>query len=129
MILINATETLTADLTCVPSFGTVPFSTRMAVTLENLYGSERRRIAAHIDVTLAEGSFFPYWRAGFMTVLPGGRKMAIWNTTVPALGSMIGDNVCTLQAEDVTPAPYNQPPYPPAGDTDTAACTVTGFAP
>jgi len=29
----------------------------------------------------------------------------------------------------VTPPPYNQPPYPPAGDTDTASCTVTGIAP
>lgn len=46
-----------------------------------------------------------------------------------ALPVVIGDNHVTLVAEDVTPAPYNQPPYPPAGDTDTGRCKVTAFAP
>ena len=32
-------------------------------------------------------------------------------------------------AKDVTPAPYNQPPYPPEGDVDSDRCTVTGVAP
>ena len=41
----------------------------------------------------------------------------------------MGDNVFTLVAEDVTPAPYNQPPYAASGDTDSGACTVTGLAP
>ena len=34
-----------------------------------------------------------------------------------------------MTVADVTPPPYNLPPYPPAGDTDTAGCTVTGAAP
>jgi hypothetical protein len=42
---------------------------------------------------------------------------------------VIGCNVARLVVEDVTPSPWNQPPYPPAGDTDTDACTVTGIAP
>ena len=32
-------------------------------------------------------------------------------------------------AEDVTPPPYNQPPYPPEGDSDSDSCVVTGVAP
>ncbi len=42
---------------------------------------------------------------------------------------LTGDNRFVLIAEDVTPAPYNQPPYPPAGDSAADACTVTGTAP
>ncbi len=30
---------------------------------------------------------------------------------------------------DVTPVPYNQPPYPPAGDSDSSSCTVVANAP
>ncbi len=48
---------------------------------------------------------------------------------IPALGSVIGVNLFELVGEDVTPAPFNQPPYPPAGDTATASCMVTGVAP
>ncbi len=58
-----------------------------------------------------------------------GSFISSWNQNIPAMASVIGNNVFTLAAEDVTPAPYNQPPYPPAGDTDTAFCTVTGIAP
>ena len=52
-----------------------------------------------------------------------------WMQTLPALGSLVGENVFELHAEDVTPPPYNQPPYPPAGDTDTCTVTVTGMTP
>jgi hypothetical protein len=55
--------------------------------------------------------------------------MAAWNQNLPALSSLVGDNTFELVAEDVTPSPYNQPPYPPAGDTDTDICTATGIAP
>jgi len=42
---------------------------------------------------------------------------------------VIGVNSFTLVAEDVTPAPYNQPPYPASGDGDMESCLVTGIAP
>jgi hypothetical protein len=107
----------------------VPFSTLMTVTLDNLYSAQRRRIAGRIDITLANGQSIGNWRAGSTNVNEGGSRVINWNTMLPALGSLIGDNVFDLLAEDVTPAPFNQPPYPPAGDTATASCTVTGFAP
>ena len=40
-----------------------------------------------------------------------------------------GQNSFTLQVVDVTPSPYNQPPYPPSGGTGRDACTVVGIAP
>jgi hypothetical protein len=58
-----------------------------------------------------------------------GNFISSWNQNIPNFGILVGDNLFTLVAEDVTPAPYNQPPYLPAGDTDINACTVTGIAP
>jgi hypothetical protein len=62
-------------------------------------------------------------------VAAGDSYASSWNQTIPALTAVLGSNLFQLVAEDVTPAPYNQPPYPPAGDTDTSSCTVIGIAP
>ncbi len=121
--------TIGAEFSCVPSSGTVPFSTQMTVTLANLYTGERRRIAGRIDITLAGGYSFPSWRTGYANVAAGGGYTTAWVTDIPAIGSVVGDNTFQLFVEDVTPSPFNQPPYPPAGDTANAACTVTGVAP
>jgi len=121
--------TVAAGLACLPSSGTVPFTTAMTVTLSNLYTDQIRRIAGHIDVTLAGGGTFPNWRAGYTNVAAGDSYITSWNQNIPGIGTLIGDNLFMLQAEDVTPAPFNQPPYPPAGNTAAASCTVTGIAP
>ncbi len=42
---------------------------------------------------------------------------------------LIGTNMFTLRAFDVTPAPYNQPPYPASGDSANAVCSVVGIPP
>ncbi len=121
--------TLSAGFDCLPSSGTVPFSTTMQVTLNNLYNGQIRRLAARLNVLLANGASFPSWRSGYTNVNPAGSYTSGWSTIIPALATVIGDNTFTLVAEDVTPAPYNLPPYPPSADTATAACTVTGIAP
>lgn len=122
-------ETVSVALDCSPSSGTVPFQSLITLTLDNLYQGQRRRIAGRIDVTLAGGAWFPGWRAGYTNVAAGESFASTFGLTIPALGSVIGDNHFLLLAEDVTPAPYNQPPYPPAGDTASDSCTVTGIAP
>jgi hypothetical protein len=86
-------------------------------------------VAGRIDVTLAGGGYYPNWRSGFTNIAGGGSYVTNWNNTIPALGSMIGVNQFQLFAEDVTPAPYNQPPYPPAGDSDISVCTVVANSP
>jgi len=125
----GGTATLNANLSCNPSSGTVPFTTRIAVLMENLYSGERRRIAAHFDVNLANGQNYPNWRTGNTVISAGSSYYTTWPQNMPAIPSLIGVNSFTLVAEDVTPAPFNQPPYPASGDTDTASCTVECIAP
>lgn len=125
----TASLTVSTGLTCLPSSGTVPFSTTISVTINNQYSGQIRRMAAVINVALANGSTVNNWRAGYTNIAAGDTYSANWANTIPATGSVIGINTFTLLAEDVTPSPYNQPPYPAAGDTDSDACTVEGIAP
>ena len=127
-IVDTPVSTVNAEYTCEPPSGTVPFSTSMTVTLFNLAASTRR-VAAGIQVIVANGTSYNPWKFGFVNVTAASSFVSQWNVTIPALGTVIGNNTFRLYAEDVTPSPYNQPPYPPAGDTATAACTVTGVAP
>jgi len=121
--------TVSAVITSVPSVGTLPFSTWMEVSLANNYDEQIRRVAAQIHITLGNGVSYQNWRAGFTNIGPGEIYSAAWPQNMPALGSLIGENHFHLVAEDVTPAPFNQPPYPPAGDTDTGLQTVLAYAP
>jgi len=124
----GAAALIGASLSCSPATGTVPFTTQMTVALDNLYDQQVRRVAARIDISLASGSQFPNWRAGSTNIAAGGSYDAMFPVTIPALGSVIGDNQFELAAEDVTPSPFNQPPYPPSGDTAIDSCTVTAVA-
>jgi len=128
-VLLNLGSTVSAEISCVPNSGILPFSTLMAVTLENRYDEQRRRIGATIHFRNANYIYHHDWRTGFMNILPGQSKTIRWNQYIPAAGSYHGDNRFILVAEDITPAPWNQPPYPPAGHTDFSDCTVTGIAP
>lgn len=126
---LSGTGTVSCVYACSPGSGTLPFTFQHQLTLQNRYKDQSRRMAARIDVTLGNGTLYGNWRAGFTNIDPLGQYYTQWNTILPAVGSVVGDNVFRLSAEDVTPAPYNQPPYPASGDTDTSACTVTGIAP
>jgi hypothetical protein len=77
----------------------------------------------------AGGGCFSNWRVGWTNLDVGRSHSTTWNQNIPAPGSMAGSNLFALTAADVAPAPHNQPPYPAAGDTDTAFCTVVGNAP
>ncbi len=121
--------TISASITALPSIGTVPFSTMMTVYLQNNYDEQNRRMAARISVVLANKAYFPNWRAGYTNLAPGENYTISWMQNIPALGTVIGENRFRLIAEDVTPPPYNHPPYVPAGDTDTSLQIVTAYAP
>jgi len=122
-------QTVAASYTCTPNNGTVPFSTVMSVSLDNLYTGFTRQIAARINLTLGNGNSISNWKGGYSNVGAGSSYTANWSQSIPAVGSVIGLNTFQLEAEDVTPAPYNQAPHPASGDTATATCTVTGIAP
>jgi hypothetical protein len=126
---VTPTDTVAAGFSCTPGSGVVPFTTSMWASLDNLYTGQLRRVAARINVVTGGGGSFNNWRSGFTNIAAGGNYTTSWNQSIPALGALLGTNTFTLQAQDVTPSPYNQPPYPPAGDTDSAACTVEAIAP
>jgi len=121
--------TIDAGLTCVPTAGTLPFDLGLGVTIDNRYDGQTRRAAGMINVTLANGSSISSWRAGYTNIVPLGSFQTNFNVTLPAYGTLAGDNLFQLEVEDVTPTPYNQPPYPPAGSTASESCTVTGVPP
>jgi len=127
--LYDLGDTVSSSLTCTPSSGTVPFLTDITASLTNRNHQYTRRVAGRIDVDLSGGTSFSNWRAGYTNLAPGETYAAHLALTIPSLLSVIGDNTFTLFAEDVTPAPYNQPPHPASGDTDTSVCIVTGVAP
>ncbi len=123
-------STISATYNCTPSTGTVPFTTSMLVQMVNLEPTRpATRIAARIDVVLASGTSYSSWRQGYTNVSQGSQYSLSWGQTLPVFGSVIGNNIFTMSAEDVTPSPYNQPPYPPAGDTVTEMCVVTANEP
>jgi hypothetical protein len=109
--------------------GTIPFSTQITAVLGSNYTDQHRRLAGRIDLRLADGTSYSYFRAGYTNLYPGECLYRTWTQAVPALSSLVGENVLVLRALDVTPSPYNQPPHAPSGGTDTDSCTVIGSAP
>jgi len=124
-----ARSSVAAALSCLPASGTLPFGCQMVVVLDNRYPETTRRLAVRINVELAGGQNSSSWRAGFTNIAGGGSYSASWVQNLPALPSLLGHSHFTLVAEDVTPAPWNQPPYLSSGDTGSATCQVNGIAP
>ena len=124
----TSTDTIACDYTITPLVGTVAFVTTHRVELFNLAASTRR-IAAGIQVIVASGTSYNPWKFGFVNVAAASSFVTQWNTNIPALGTVIGNNTFSLYAEDVTPPPYNQSPYPPSGDTCTKTNVVVANAP
>jgi hypothetical protein len=122
-------STLGCDYTISPSSGTLPFAVNMSVSLDNLYTDQVRQMAARINVLLGNGTYFSSWRAGFTNIQPESTFSRTWVQNLPALITLVGTNTFTLAAVDVTPAPFNQPPYPASGDTCSSVQTVEAFAP
>ncbi len=119
-------STVSCSMSATPSSGTLPFTSAFSLTLTNDYSGQIRKVAAKINVTLASGTSFPSWRAGFTNIAAAGAFNTAFTVNFPALGSLAGNNIFALVAEDVTPSPFNQPPYPPAGDTCSSSATVVG---
>jgi len=122
------TDTIAADIDANPAAGTLPFVTQFSVQLTNLTG-ENRRAAGLINVVVGNGNSYNYWRSGYTNLSAGEVFSTGWNQSLPGAAQLLGDNVFTLLGEDVTPAPYNQPPFAPSGDTASDTVTVTATAP
>jgi hypothetical protein len=101
----------------------------MTITLTNENPQNVRRIDGRITATLGNGQSYINWRGGYTNIAPLASFVSSWNQSLPAVGPVVGSNVFQLVARDVTPAPYNLPPYLPSGYMDTDMCTVVGIQP
>ena len=80
-------------------------------------------------MTIGTGTTYNPWRAGFTNVSPSSTYYTQFPVNFPGLPTVLGDNTFILNAMDVTPAPYNQPPYPASGDTCVKTNVVNAQAP
>lgn len=126
MALEGTSDTMHVVMACVPTSGTLPTIVQFQPQLCN-DDWFIRTLDGHIDVTVANGTIYNNWRRGYTNVSPGVCYSGPFNLTVPNLGTLKGDNIFNLVGEDITPSPYNQPPYSPSGDSDSEACTFTGY--
>lgn len=125
-VLFNTVE---GELSCNPSSGILPFVSQFTVSLNNKYPLQTRRISGVIDVQVANGTWYPNWRTGYTNITAGNAYTVNFPVNFPNYATLVGDNTFTLTVADVTPSPYNQSPYAPAGDTDIAEAIVTCTAP
>jgi len=121
-------STVSADLTCEPASGILPFTVDICMSMEN-NSDNIRVVAGMMTLTLANGYHLSNWRTGYSTLSPLENYSTCWYQIAPEMYRFVGPNIIHLSVEDVTFSPYNQPPFLPSGDTATASCTVTGIAP
>jgi len=119
-------ETVLIDLSSTPVSGTLPFAVEMSASCRNLTNGPRSA-DGRVDVLTASGLLVSGLRDGVVDVDSGQLVVIHWRQKIPEAGSLVGDNTFILTAQDVTAAPYNQPPYYPAGDKDMATTVVTGI--
>jgi hypothetical protein len=134
IVILNNAQPQTIDCAYIvtPLSGTLPFSSSHRVILANTLtggGTLTRRVYGEIDYTTGSGIFFDRWRRGSVQISPDSFRVVNFGFNFPAQPQVLGDNVFTLYAEDITPAPYNQPPNPPSGDTCTSTNVVVATAP
>ncbi len=128
-LFLSRRGTVSTNLTCTPGSGTLPFPSLFQATMTNRFSGQTRRFQYTIDVTLGGGQYYSNWRRGWQNIQAGETYTKQWTQTIPDVPGVVGVNRFDMTVADVTPPPYNQPPYPPAGDTDTGSCTVTGVLP
>lgn len=116
-----------AELACLPDSGMLPLESKLWVTLESASTAGLRSIDGRFDLTLANGMMIPGWRSGRIQLAPGEVYSYSWIQTFPASSSLDGTNTVAFSVMDVTPPPYNLPPYQPAGASDTDDCTIDGY--
>jgi hypothetical protein len=121
-------DLVAAEVALSPSSGVLPFTVSVSTGFQNLT-AHPRRVAGRLDIILGGGTTLSGYRGGYTNLVPGEVFNAGWAQPLPAMTGLLGENEFVLQLSDVTPAPYNQPPYPGSGDTDTSRFTVTAAAP
>jgi len=121
-------QSIAASIDAEPSSGTLPFSVRMRVSIQNLTAGPRTA-SGEIGLTLANGGTVEGWRSGEVLLSAGETVETAWQLNIPALPSLAGTNILDLLIADATPSPHGDPPYPAAGQAVEAACVFEGTWP
>jgi len=121
-------DTLITGLDCNPRTITLPGSARMSAGVANASYS-RREIAARLDAQLPDGTIVENLAFSHRVFEAGETYQASWIKPLPNIDRLDGIVTFQLYALDVTPAPWNQPPYPPSGDSDTAELPIRIIVP
>lgn len=119
-------ETFFIDIEMTPTSGTLPIFATTTITMTNLTDGPRTA-AGRVDVIVASGSRLNDVRSGYANVLAGEVFRLSYPQKLLERPYLVGDNTFILTVQDVTDAPYNQPPYYPAGDKDMDSAVVTGI--
>ncbi len=117
-------ETFLLDIELTPSTGTLPFFGTTTLTLTNLTNGPRTS-AGRVDVIVASGARLNNVRGGYANVPAGDVVQFSYPQKFLERQYLVGENTFILTGQDVTNAPYNQPPYYPAGDKDMDSFVVT----
>jgi parallel beta-helix repeat protein len=121
-------KTIDCSLNCTPNTATLPFSWQISVGLQNLRPLPRRA-AGRADLHFPDGSTWSDWRNGYYNLAGHGSQYISWSIDIPALQPLVGQLRLDLTVIDVTPPPWNQPPYSPSGDIAEKSCTAEVIPP
>jgi len=116
-------STISADLSCSPDTGVLPFDCQVTGSLNNEYADYHRRLAATVTVYLPNGEQFSDYKRGYTNLAPASSHHFSWTEHLTS-NEMVGTIEAYLFVQDVTPTPYNQPPYPPSGAMVSESCVV-----
>lgn len=128
--LTAAGGTISASLVCLPAAGTLPMNIQISSTTYNETAAPRA-CYGRVDLQTAGGLYLAAISSGVLN-LPAGQGQFVqvgWFKPLPARINYVGLNRYILTIADISPPPYNQPPYPPSGTIAVAQCQVTGVIP
>ncbi len=113
-----------------PPAGLLPFNGRFWILLRQATIPETPRLAAvNIGLRTSGGQYFRNWRSGTAFVTQGEDTLEVWTQVIPNLWSFAGENQFLVRVEDISPPPYNLPPYQPSGGTAINTFIFTGVEP
>jgi hypothetical protein len=121
-------RTLWGRIATTPPAGILPAHPRFWLLIRQQTSPAVERTAAiNIGLRTAGGPYYPNWRTGTATITPDVDTLEIWNMVLPDSWSMVGENQLLLRLVDITPPPYNLPPYQPSGGTAIDTFIFTGI--
>ena len=122
--------TISATMVCNPTSGTLPLSITLWATVYN-QTTAARVVHGRVDLETAGGLYLASISSGEVN-LPAGvgeYYLASWVKPLPVRFATVGLNRYHVLMTDISPPPFNQPPYPPSGSAAGDNCTVLATIP